>query len=103
FRLSDREIPSTVVGEAVAERLRRLDQVAYVRFASVYKHFKTLEELVEEAKAVLDAKRFEDPTQGRLFLEPTRANSANGPRTDEPESKTRKRPPRRQPQESQID
>ena len=39
-----------------------------MRFASVYKRFKTLEELVDEAKAVIDAKRFEDPTQGRLFL-----------------------------------
>jgi transcriptional repressor NrdR len=72
FRAHDREVPTTYVGELVAQKLRRLDQVAYVRFASVYKQFKTLEELVDEAKAVLDAKRFEDPTQGRLFLEPRR-------------------------------
>lgn len=65
----DREVPSEVVGAAVAERLRRLDQVAYVRFASVYRRFKTVEELMEEARAVLDAQRFEDPTQGKLFLE----------------------------------
>ncbi|HRK31969.1 MAG TPA: transcriptional regulator NrdR [Tepidisphaeraceae bacterium] len=76
FRSADREVDTTAVGEMVAEKLRRLDQVAYVRFASVYKQFKTLEELVEEAKAVLDAKRFEDPTQGRLFLE--QAAAANG-------------------------
>jgi hypothetical protein len=43
--------------------------VAYVRFASVYKRFKTLDELVDEARAVLDARRFEDPDQGRLFVE----------------------------------
>jgi hypothetical protein len=76
FRGHDREVPTTFVGQLVAEKLRRLDQVAYVRFASVYKQFKTLEELVEEAKAVLDAKRFEDPTQGRLFIEATRAAAA---------------------------
>ena len=70
FRQHDREAPTTFIGELVAEKLRRVDQVAYVRFASVYKQFKTLEELVDEAKAVLDAKRFEDPTQGRLFIEP---------------------------------
>jgi hypothetical protein len=53
----------------VADKLRRLDQVAYVRFASVYRQFKTLEELVDEAKAVLDARRYDDPDQGKLFLE----------------------------------
>jgi len=69
FGAYDREITTRVVGEMVTDRLRRLDQVAYVRFASVYRQFKTLEELVHEAKAVLDARRFEDPGQGRLFLE----------------------------------
>jgi transcriptional repressor NrdR len=34
-----REIPSEQIGEMVAEELRQLDQVAYVRFASVYRHF----------------------------------------------------------------
>jgi hypothetical protein len=60
----------------VAEKLRRLDQVAYVRFASVYRQFKTLEELVDEAKLVLDARRFDDPDQGKLFVE--QANNGNG-------------------------
>ena len=50
--------------------------MAYVRFASVYRRFKTLEELVEEARAVIDAKRYEDPTQGRLFIDVQQA--ANG-------------------------
>jgi len=71
FKTHDREVPSTVVGTMVTDRLRRIDQVAYVRFASVYKQFKTLEELVDEAKLVLDARRFEDPDQGRLFVEST--------------------------------
>jgi len=53
----------------VTDRLRRVDQVAYVRFASVYKKFSTLDELVNEARAVIDAQRYEDPTQGRLFIE----------------------------------
>lgn len=69
FKTYDREVPSTTVGELVTDRLRRIDQVAYVRFASVYRRFKTLEELVEEARAVIDAKRYEDPTQGRLFID----------------------------------
>src|SRR3954467_6669584 len=77
FKAFDREVPSTVIGATVADKLRRVDQVAYVRFASVYRQFKTLEELVEEAKAVIDAKRFEDPTQGRLFIEQQQQAQAN--------------------------
>lgn len=78
FKTYDREAPSTIIGELVTDRLRRLDQVAYVRFASVYRRFKTLEELVEEARAVIDAKRYEDPTQGRLFIDVQSAG--NGPK-----------------------
>src|SRR5687768_3421188 len=73
----DREVPSTVIGQTVIDKLRRLDQVAYVRFASVYRQFKTLEELVGEAQAVIDARRYEDPPgQGKLFVEPGRAPAA---------------------------
>jgi len=78
FAVHDREIATTLIGEMVTDRLRRLDQVAYVRFASVYRDFKTLEELVDEAKAVLDARRFEDPGQGRLFLEDKQSGGGNG-------------------------
>jgi transcriptional repressor NrdR len=79
----DREVPSPVIGQAVIDKLRRLDQVAYVRFASVYRQFKTLEDLVGEAQAVLDAQRYEDPPgQGRLFVEPPRAaGPVNGDKT----------------------
>ncbi len=69
FAKFDREIPSNSIGEIVIDKLRRLDQVAYVRFASVHKRFKTLEELLEEARTVIDARRFDDPGQGRLFIE----------------------------------
>jgi transcriptional repressor NrdR len=74
----DREVPSTFIGQAVVDRLRRVDQVAYVRFASVYRQFKTVEELIDEAKAVIDARRFEDPGQGTLFIEPTPPAKVNG-------------------------
>jgi len=49
--LGESEIPTKVVGEMVMENLRELDQVAYVRFASVYKNFreaKDFEEFVEQ-------------------------------------------------------
>lgn len=42
------EIPSTVIGRMVMQRLAELDQVAYVRFASVYREFKNVEDFVEE-------------------------------------------------------
>ena len=68
FRSNDREVSSRQIGNLVMERLMKLDQVAYVRFASVYRQFQTLGELVEEARAVIDAKRYDDdPGQGKLF------------------------------------
>lgn len=78
FKTFDREVPSGAVGRLVTDRLRRVDQVAYVRFASVYKQFKTLEELVDEAKAVIDARRYEDPTQGILFVDAARIPTNGG-------------------------
>jgi transcriptional repressor NrdR len=78
-KLHDREVPSSTIGQLVTERLRRLDQVAYVRFASVYREFKTLDELVREAKAVLEAQHYDDvPGQGRLFLEGVKPAGGNG-------------------------
>jgi transcriptional repressor NrdR len=44
----EREVPSKMVGELVMAELRRLDEVAYVRFASVYRSFKDLNEFREE-------------------------------------------------------
>jgi transcriptional repressor NrdR len=91
FRTHDREAPSTLIGQLVTDRLRRLDQVAYVRFASVYRQFKTLDELVDEAKAVIDAQRYEDPGQGRLFVEPKKSNGE--PPVKPPRGKRRKNDP----------
>jgi transcriptional repressor NrdR len=93
FKLNEREVPSTLIGAMVTDRLRRIDQVAYVRFASVYKSFKTLDELVDEAKAVIDAQRFEDPTQGKLFIEPqnTKGESPNGQHEDTVDSTPKKK------------
>lgn len=44
----DREVSSEKIGEMVMEKLRDLDEVSYVRFASVYKHFKDIETFKEE-------------------------------------------------------
>ena len=48
-----KEIPSQVIGEIVMERLKQLDQVAYVRFASVYREFKDVNTFMDELKKLL--------------------------------------------------
>jgi len=45
---ADREVPSSRIGERVMERLRELDKVAYVRFASVYREFEDVREFMAE-------------------------------------------------------
>ena len=47
YRNCGREVPSEYIGEQVIERLRKLDQVAYVRFASVYREFKDVSDFVD--------------------------------------------------------
>jgi len=51
----DREIGSGEIGEVIIKRLYELDEVAYVRFASVYRQFKDVNEFVEEVKGLLEA------------------------------------------------
>ena len=53
FKTHDREVPSTLIGQMVTDRLRRVDQVAYVRFASVYMDFKDVQEFMAELKNLL--------------------------------------------------
>jgi transcriptional repressor NrdR len=47
------EVPSHVIGERVMEELHKMDEVAYVRFASVYRHFKDLNQFLEELRSLL--------------------------------------------------
>ena len=49
----DREVPSREIGEKVMEALRDLDHVAFVRFASVYREFKDVNDFVEELQPIL--------------------------------------------------
>ena len=56
--LGEKEIPSSVVGEEIMRRLPELDQVAYVRFASVYRSFEDVSEFLDELKQLVrDAPR----------------------------------------------
>jgi transcriptional repressor NrdR len=53
---SDRELSTAEVGAAVMKELKHLDKVAYVRFASVYRHFSDVSEFMSELKDLLSAK-----------------------------------------------
>lgn len=55
-----KELSSSIVGEWVMERLPSLDEVAYVRFASVYRQFKDVNEFMSELKHLLDTKGIDD-------------------------------------------
>jgi len=62
----DREVPSLEIGRRVAERLRQVDEIAYIRFASEYHEFRTLEEFAEELSQ-LQARTRQLPNQQDLF------------------------------------
>lgn len=53
----EREILSRDVGEAVMDEIKRLDEVAYVRFASVYREFRDISEFMRELKDLIDVKK----------------------------------------------
>ena len=56
FNMEEKEIQSSMIGEIVMDRLRGLDPVAYVRFASVYREFKDVNTFMSEIKKILDKK-----------------------------------------------
>ena len=53
----EREVSSVKIGEMVMDRLKELDEVAYVRFASVYRQFKDIQSFMEELKRLLESKK----------------------------------------------
>ena len=53
FNREEKEIPSRVIGELVMDKLKNLEAVAYVRFASVYREFKDINTFMDELKKVL--------------------------------------------------
>ena len=54
FNMEEKEIPSSTIGELVMDKLKDVDQVAYVRFASVYREFKDVNTFMHEIKKILD-------------------------------------------------
>jgi len=60
----EREVKSTVIGQKVTDELRSLDGVAYVRFASVYRQFKDINEFMDELTELL-GNRAKEPRKGK--------------------------------------
>ncbi len=54
FSIEEKEIPSSAIGELVMEKLKDLDEVAYVRFASVYREFKDVNTFIDEISKLLN-------------------------------------------------
>ena len=69
YELGRAEVESEIIGRMVMERLRELDDVAYVRFASVYRRFQDVDSLAEEIEEFKEWKRREAELEAQLRLE----------------------------------
>jgi transcriptional repressor NrdR len=74
--LGDREVQSRAIGELVMDELRQLDEVAYVRFASVYRHFEDVEAFHEEIQR-LRSQRALTPARGGRGAKREQGRDAN--------------------------
>lgn len=63
-----REVPSSIIGLKVIEKLQKLDPVAYIRYVSVYKQFQNVEEFIELVR-MMEHKSIHDPLQRKLTLQ----------------------------------
>ena len=63
-----REVPSSVIGMKVIEKLQTIDPVAYIRYVSVYRQFRTVDEFIELVRR-MEIKTVQDPLQRKLPLE----------------------------------
>ena len=68
FKKFDKEVPSIFIGDALSVKLREIDKIAYVRFASVYRDFTDVGELIDEAQEA-NRHTIVGPEQGELFSE----------------------------------
>jgi len=57
----EKEVPSSVIGEAIMRELHKVDQVAYVRFASVYRDFKDVSEFMSELEELIKSRKSRKP------------------------------------------
>ena len=70
YHLGKTEIPGEVIGDMVMERLKSLDYIAYIRFASVYRDFADITDLKQEVDTLVDSNAGADKPDGQLSLLP---------------------------------
>lgn len=69
FRKFEREVPSAYLGKALAGRLRKIDKIAYLRFASLSHEFQVVDDFIQEAQDILDRDKQDIAGQQELFNE----------------------------------
>jgi len=67
-QMGNQEVPSSLIGEMVMDHLRRLDDVAYVRFASEHRRFRDVDSIAEEIETLKERKRREDALRDQVPL-----------------------------------
>ena len=81
--LGDREVTSRAIGELVMEELRQLDEVAYVRFASVYRQFQDVEAFHDEIERLRNARASATPPAQRVGARAGKRATAGGASRDQ--------------------
>ena len=76
----DREVPTVVVGSLVMEELRSLDQVAYVRFASVYREFRDVSQFLEELRPMMGEKKMAKKSSKKKKTKKKKSSNRGGKR-----------------------
>jgi transcriptional repressor NrdR len=65
FRMGASEVPTEAIGELIIQKLRALDEVAYIRFASVYRNFADLDEMREAMEGVVGIHAADEPQDSK--------------------------------------
>jgi len=69
YHRGSREVTSREIGEMVMQNLRRLDEVAYIRFATIYRRFADVEDLADEIQDILERRQRETVSKAQLKLD----------------------------------
>lgn len=69
YHRGSREVSSREIGEMVMQNLRRLDEVAYIRFATIYRHFADVEDLSEEIRSLVERRRWDEILKQQMRLD----------------------------------
>ena len=69
YHRGSREVTSREIGEMVMQNLRRLDEVAYIRFATIYRHFADVEDLSDEIRNLVERRRWDEILKQQMRLD----------------------------------